>query len=89
MIIISKLIHFVELLKPFKTFPKKGLLESDPLFFTACDDHVKDVSRRWYKSLNKLVKHLMEIIEDFSEYKQRRDLMKVRAIYVWIHENMR
>ena len=68
---------------------KMEFLGSDPLYFTACDDHVQEVSRKWYKSLKKLVKHLMEVIEEVPEYEERKDLVTVRAIFVWISENMR
>ena len=66
-----------------------NFLGSDPLFFTACDDHVQEVSGKWYKSIKKLVKHLMEIVDDVPEYEERKDLVTVRAIFVWISENMR
>ena len=68
---------------------KIQFLGSDPLYFTACDDHVQLVSRKWYKSIKKLVKHLMEVIDDVPQYQERRDLVAVRAIYVWISQNMR
>ena len=68
---------------------KMEFLGSDPLYFTACDDHVQEVSRKWYKSLKKLVKHLMEVVEEVPEYEERKDLVTVRAIFVWISENMR
>ena len=68
---------------------KADILDEDPYFFTAVDDHVQDVSRKWYKSVKKLVKHLMEIIYDVPEYQEREDLVIVRAIYVWIASNMR
>ena len=68
---------------------KFEFLGSDPFYFTACDDHVQEVSRKWYKSIKKLVKHLMEIVDEVPEYEERRDLVTVRAIFVWIYENMR
>ena len=68
---------------------KIEFLDSDPLFFTACDDHVQEVSRKWYKSIKKLVKHLMEIVDDVPEYEERKDLVTVRAIFFWISENLR
>ena len=68
---------------------KLEFLGSDPLFFTACDDHVQEVSRKWYKSIKKLVKHLMEIVDDVPEYEERKDLVTVRAIFFWISENLR
>ena len=70
-------------------YSKLEFLGSDPLFFTACDDHVQEVSRKWYKSIKKLVKHLMEIVDKVPEYEERKDLVTVRAIFVWISENMR
>ena len=71
------------------TESKIQFLGSDPLLFTACDDHVQLVSRKWYKSSKKLVKHLMEVIDHVPEYQERRDLIAVRAIFVWISQNMR
>ena len=68
---------------------KLQYLGSDPLYFTACDDHVQGVSRKWYKSIKKLVKHLMEVIDEVPQYEDRRDLVTVRAIFVWISQNMR
>ena len=68
---------------------KLQYLGSDPLYFTACDDHVQAVSRKWYKSIKKLVKHLTEVIDEVPEYEDRRDLVTVRAIFVWISQNMR
>ena len=59
------------------------------MYFTAVDDHVKEVSRRWYKSVKKLVKHLMEVFYHVTEYQERKDLVTVRAIFVWIYQNMR
>ena len=66
-----------------------SFLAHDPLYFTACDDHVQEVSRKWYKSIKKLVKHLMEIVDKVPEYEERKDLVTVRAIFVWVSENMR
>ena len=68
---------------------KFDLLSSDPLFFLACDDHARLVSQKWYKNLKKLVKHLLEVIDTSEEYKERRDLISVRLIFVWICENIR
>ena len=67
---------------------KDQFLNNDPLFFDACDNHVEVVSRKWYKSLRKLVKHLTEIVDDFPIYAVRKDLVTVRAFYVWISNNM-
>ena len=50
---------------------------------------MQEVSKKWYKSIKKLVKHLMEIIVEVPEYEQRKDLVIVRAIFVWISYNMR
>ena len=71
------------------TYTKLEFLGSDPLYFTACDDHVQEVSRKWYKSIKKLVKHLVEVVDEVPEYEDRKDLVTVRAIFVWISENMR
>ena len=68
---------------------KFDLLSSDPLFFLACDDHARLVSQKWYKNLKKLVRHLLEVIDTSEEYKERRDLIAVRLIFVWICENIR
>ena len=68
---------------------KFDLLSSDPLFFLPCDDHARLVSQKWYKNIKKLVRHLMEVIDTSEEYKQRKDLISVRLIYVWICENIR
>ena len=70
-------------------YSKVEFLGSDPLYFTACDDHVQEVSRKLYKSIKKLVKHLMEIVDNVPEYEERKDLITVRAIFVWISENLR
>ena len=68
---------------------KFDLLSSDPLFFLPCDDHARLVSQKWYKNLKKLVRHLLEVIDTSEEYKERRDLISVRLIFVWICENIR
>lgn len=68
---------------------KFDLLSSDPLFFLPCDDHVRAVSQKWYKSIKKLVRHLLQIVNTVEEYKERKDLIAVRAIFVWICENIR
>ena len=44
--------------------------------------------RKWYKSIRKLVKHLTSIGDLVSSYQERRDLVSVRAIFVWICENI-
>ena len=67
---------------------KVDFLGDDPLFFTEVDDHVQIVSRKWYKSLKKLVKHLTDIVDLVTSYQERRDLVAVRAITVWICENI-
>ena len=68
---------------------KADILENDPYYFMTVDDHVLEVSRKWYKSVKKLVKHLMEVVYDVPEYQERQDLVIVRAIFVWISENLR
>ena len=68
---------------------KFDLLSSDPLFFLPCDDHARLVSQKWYKNIKKLVRHLMEVIDTLEEYKERKELISVRLIYVWICENIR
>ena len=68
---------------------KFDLLSSDPLFFLPCDDHARLVSQKWYKNIKKLVRHLMEVIDTLDEYKERKELISVRLIYVWICENIR
>ena len=68
---------------------KFDLLSSDPLFFLPCDDHARLVSQKWYKNIKKLVRHLMEVINTLDEYKERKELISVRLIYVWICENIR
>ena len=68
---------------------KAELLDNDPYFFVTVDDHVTEVSRKWYKSIRKLVKHLREIIDDVPEYQEREELVTVRAIFVWICSNLR
>ena len=67
---------------------KVDFLGDDPLFFTEVDDHVQIVSRKWYKSLRKLVNHLTKIVDLVASYQERRDLVTVRAITVWICENI-
>ena len=67
---------------------KVDFLGDDPLFFTEVDDHVQTVSRKWYKSLKKLVRNLLNIVDLVTSYQERRDLVAVRAITVWICENI-
>ena len=68
---------------------KVDFLGDDPFFFEECDDHVQVVSRRWYKSLRKLVKHLTSIVGMVESYKDRRELVSVRAFFVWITQNIK
>ena len=68
---------------------KVDFLGDDPFFFEECDEHVLVVSRKWYKSLKKLVKHLSSIVDNVQSYKERRDLICVRAFFVWICNNLR
>ena len=68
---------------------KFDLLSSDPLFFLPCDDHVRAVSQKWYKSIKKLVRHLLEVLDVVDAYKDRRELISARVIFVWICENIR
>ena len=68
---------------------KFDLLSSDPLYFLPCDDHARLVSQKWYKNIKKLVRHLLEIIDKVEDYSSRKELISVRAIYVWICENIR
>ena len=68
---------------------KFDFLGDDPFYFEECDEHVLVVSRKWYKSLNKLVKHLSAIVDAVKSYKDRRDLICVRAFFVWICKNLR
>ena len=68
---------------------KVDFLGDDPFFFEECDDHVQVVSGRWYKSLRKLVKHLTSIVSSVKSYLDRRELVSVRAFFVWITQNIR
>ena len=68
---------------------KVDFLGDDPFFFEECDDHVQVVSGRWYKSLRKLVKHLTSIVSSVKSYQDRRELVSVRAFFVWITQNIR
>ena len=68
---------------------KVDFLGDDPFFFEECDDHVQVVSRRWYKSLRKLVMHLTSIVGMVESYKDRRELVSVRAFFVWITQNIK
>ena len=68
---------------------KVDFLGDDPFYFEECDDHVQAVSRRWYKSLRKLVKPLTSIVDSVKSYQERRDVVSVRAFFVWISQNIR
>ena len=68
---------------------KSDYLEEDSLYFLPLEDHVQEVSKKWYKSVKKLVKHLMEVVGEVPEYEERKDLVIVRATFVWISQNMR
>ena len=80
---------FLELCVVPAKLSKSDYLEEDSLYFLACEDHVQEVSKKWYKSIKKLVKHLMEIVVEVPEYEKRKDLVIVRTIFVWISHNMR
>ena len=45
--------------------------------------------RKWYKSLKKLVKHLVSITEVVKSYQDRKDLISVRSFFVWITQNIK
>ena len=47
------------------------------------------VPRKWYKSLRKLVRHLVSIVDTVQSYQDRRELISVRAFFVWITQNIR
>ena len=47
------------------------------------------VPRKWYKSLRKLVRHLVSIADNVQSYQDRRELISVRAFFVWITRNIR
>ena len=47
------------------------------------------VRRKWYKSLRKLVRHLVSIVDSVQSYQDRRELISVRAFFVWITQNIR
>ena len=47
------------------------------------------VPRKWYKSLRKLVRHLVSIVDNVKSYEDRRELISVRAFFVWITQNIR
>ena len=68
---------------------KSEIYSEDPSFFHAVDVHViEEVSARWYKSVKKLVRHIEAVAETEPRYRERRDLVTVRGIFVWVAENL-
>ena len=53
------------------------------------DQWVLDVSEKRYKSLKRIVKILVDQIEDEESYEGVEDLIKVRAFYRWLTANIR
>ena len=68
---------------------KSEIYSEDPSFFHNVDVHViEEVSARWYKSIKKLVRHIEDVVETEPRYLERRDLVMVRGIFVWVAENL-
>ena len=68
---------------------KSEIYSEDPSFFHQVDVHViQEVSARWYKSLKKLVRHIEDVVDTEPRYLERRDLVVVRGIFVWVAENL-
>ena len=68
---------------------KSEIYSQDPTFFHQVDVHViEEVSARWYKSIKKLVRHIEDVVDTEPRYSERRDLVVVRGIFVWVAENL-
>ena len=61
----------------------------NPDVFNLVDQWVLDVSVKRYKSLKKIVKILVDQIEDEESYEGKEDLIKIRAFYRWVTANIR
>ena len=53
------------------------------------DNWVKEISLKRYKSLKRIVSILVNCIMNEPSYEGKEDLMKVRAFYKWVTENIR
>lgn len=71
------------------TMRKYQIVGNDPDLFQLVDSWVREVSQKRYKSLKKIVKILETQIENEEHYRGKIDLIKVRAFYKWVTENIR
>lgn len=70
------------------TAKKYELIGEDATLFHTVDDWVIKMSEKRYKSLKKVVRILVDLIEDEPYYRGREDLIKVRAFFRWTTENI-
>ncbi len=56
-IIDSLMYSGIDVIPPAEASP----WEQDPFIFEPIEDHVADVSKRWYKSIRKLIRHLLQV----------------------------
>ncbi|XP_023337588.1 uncharacterized protein LOC111708442 [Eurytemora carolleeae] len=62
--------------------------EGQPLFHLV-DDHVQEIESKSVKNIQKLVKYLLEVVEQVPKYRSKRELIAVRSFYTWITRNIR
>ena len=70
-------------------FRKYQIIGKNQDIFNLVDQWVLDVSEKRYKSLKRIVKILVDQIEDEESYEGVEDLIKVRAFYRWLTANIR
>ena len=71
------------------TTRKYEIVGNDPNLFDLVDDWVREISVKRYKSLKHIVRKLENEINQEVSYEGLEDLMKVRAFYKWVTENIR
>ena len=71
------------------TTRKYEIVGNDPNFFDLVDDWVREISVKRYKSLKHIVRKLENEINNEVSYEGFEDLIKVRAFYKWVTENIR
>ncbi|TRY73898.1 hypothetical protein TCAL_01529 [Tigriopus californicus] len=67
---------------------KYELIGDDPNVFADIDAWVVELSKKWYKSLKTVVKRLNSRIIGQSKYKGIEELIKTRAYFRWVAENI-
>ena len=75
--------------KIIRFFRKYQIIGKNPDIFNLVDQWVLDVSVKRYKSLKRIVKILVDQIEDEESYEGKEDLIKIRAFYRWVTANIR